>query len=199
MSSSMATGGRTYSIRSLVGGESVPSVTSNGSRSGRASRRSRSDRAGRPAGRGEGRRVRGRARHGGRDGRVVVPGAGLAAVTCRGRRRTGLSLRPFVAVAAAAGTAAAAGVASSSSSAGVRLSDAAAVVPIQRAVPTAGLRRAAGAGSRSATMTPTTASATSRTNGARRREQVGQDAGEGAPDPAAARRPRIWAAPTSPA
>ncbi len=83
MSSSVVIGGRTYSIRSFVGGESPASVTSSGSRSRRGTT-SVAERGGGPR-RGERRRDRTGARDGARDRRrlVVAPGAGLA------RRRPG--------------------------------------------------------------------------------------------------------------
>ena len=92
MSSSVATGGRTYSMRSLVGGESAPSVTSSRSRTGRTSVAAATPPDG-PRG-SECRRIGDGARHRRRDRRGVVPGAGLA-----GRRRGGdrLAVRACVA------------------------------------------------------------------------------------------------------
>src|SRR6478672_2937313 len=105
MSSRIATGGRTYSIRSLVGGESVPSVTSNGSRSGRASS---AVAATAPAGPRGGAKVA-------EFGAALGTAAGIAVSSSQapvwpgdlpGPTGTTLSLRPFVAVVVAAAAAA---------------------------------------------------------------------------------------------
>ena len=85
----------------------------------------------------------------------------------------------------------------SSSSAGVRRSDAAAVVPIQRAVPTAGLVSCR-SGIPNATMTPRIASATSRTNAPGAENRSVSSARQRPPDRARRTRPRTWAAPAIP-
>ena len=145
-------------MRSLVSGESLASVTSSGSRGGRTGT---SVADGRAAGGCERvAEVWRLARDRRRDGDLVVaPGAGLT-----GRRRD----RHRLAIGAATClpwrvAPAAAAAAASSSSAGVRRIEAAAVVPIQRAVPTAGLVSCR-SGIPKPTTTPKIARATSRTN-----------------------------------
>ena len=161
-------------MRSLVGGESATSVTSSRSRSGRASRAVAATTPPTPRAGANVAEFGAALGTAAGIGRLVVPGAGLAGRRVRDRpgrpcpcaplrrgRRGGGSRRRRLA--------------SSSSSAGVRLSDAAAVVPIQRAVPTAGLASCR-SGMPKPTMTPRIASAIEQHEGARRREQVGQRA-----------------------
>ena len=130
-------GGRMYSIRSLVSGESPASVTSSGSRSGPAAATSVARRAPAPRAGANVFDVWRLARDRRRDRPLsssphapVWPGEGAGRRrSCRSSGRPCRSSRPRPRLAAAA---------ASSSSAGVRLSDAAAVAPIQRAVPTTG-------------------------------------------------------------
>ena len=179
---------------SLVSGESLASVTSSGSRSG--PQRDERGRGGRP-----------------RAGANVLDvwallgiAVGMAfssspqAPVWPGDGAAGTVLpfvRPFLPlVASVAAVAASAAAAASSSSAGVRRIDAAAVVPIQRAVPATGLVSCR-KGIPNATITPKIASATSSTNapGAEKRSVKRPDRARPIRPPET---PRTWAAPAMP-
>ncbi len=177
-------------MRSLVSGESLASVTSYGSRAGRAGATSVAEAA--AAVPSDGANVF-----------DVWPLLGTAAgievsspqtPVCPGDgpgpTATGLpfvlAVLPFVATAAAATTPA------PSSSAGVRLSDAAAVVPAQRAVPTTG-RVSCRSGMPNPMMTPTIASAMSSTKApGRAGTGLSSVLARRTADPSAPDTPRTW-------
>src|SRR6478735_5775129 len=192
-SSRTVIGGRMYSMWSLVSGESPASVTSSGSRTGRS-----------------GTSVAEAAPRAGANVLDVWALLGMAvgmafssspqAPVWPGDGAAGTAfpfVRPFLPfVASVAAVAASAAAAASSSSAGVRRMDAAAVVPIQRAVPATGLVSCRN-GIPNATITPKTASATRRTNapGAETRSVKRPERARPIRPPET---PRTWAAPAMP-